>query len=271
MAMLASELMRSNFLSVHLDDSLHSALSKLDRGKHHSAIVLDNRDRFVGLLDKESCLRSRGDLGEMKVRKVVRKTSRLEETMELQRVARLLLASDVHILPVLDKYKRVAGIVGARDLILAMSESLRSLKVSDVMVKFPLVVSSGDNIAKVIELMRRQRISRVPVVDAKKKLVGVATLFDILKRMSSIPVKGRSRGIGGSNAQYRNDRKRGSSMGEVTIDIIMERKVQTASSGLQLQAAVRKMSESGISDLIIIDEGRPIGIVTSKDILKRLA
>ncbi|MEK6822813.1 MAG: CBS domain-containing protein, partial [Nanoarchaeota archaeon] len=189
--MRASELMRTNFLAVSIDDTVHSVLGKLQRGKHHSAVVVDSRDRYLGLFDKDGCLRSRGDLGEMKVRHVLRKTSKLEESTDISRVAQLLHAADTHILPVLDKYKRVAGIVGARDVLVALIDKLRGMKVEEVAAKYPLVLAETDSLSKAIELIRRKKISRIPVVDDKRKLVGNLTRFDLVREFMMKPVPSR--------------------------------------------------------------------------------
>jgi CBS domain-containing protein len=266
--MRASELMRTKFLTVSVDDKVTVALGRLASGVHHSAIVVDSRDRYVGLLDKEGCLRSRGDLGNMKVRHVLRKTSRLEESTDIVRVAQLLQAADSHILPVLDKYKRVAGIVGARDVIVALVEKLRGMRVSDLATKYPIVLSEDDSVAKAIELIKRKKVSRIPVIDDKRKLVGVVTRFDLLTRYMVRPSDSKE-GAKGSFAALPN--RSPSKSSTISVSDIMVKSVETVAPGTMLNAAARKMADANISDLIVVENDLPVAILTTKDILGRLA
>jgi predicted transcriptional regulator len=265
--MRASELMRTKFLSVSVDDNVHTVLGKLDAGKHHSAIVVDSRDRYVGMFDKESCLRSRGDASQMKVRNVVHKTSKLEESTDIERVAQLLQTSDTHVLPVLDKYKRVAGIVGTRDVLLALSERLRGMRVADISTKYLVTLSEDDAIAKAIELVRRKKVARIPVVDDKRRLIGIVTRFDLLKQFFAHPTESRGGGRGSFAAMPTKPSK-----GSIAkVSDMMMKTVQTIEPGALLQQAVRKMADANVSDLIVVEDGIPVGILTTKDVLKQIA
>jgi len=269
--MRASELMRTNFLCVSVDDRVSAVLGKLSAGKHHSAVVVDSRDRYVGLFDKDGCVRSRGDMLEMKVRGVVRKTSKLEESTDINRVAQLLRAADTHILPVLDKYKRVAGIVGARDVLIALSDKLRGMRVQDVATGFPVLLSEGDNIGKAIDTLKRKKVSRIPVVGADRKLVGIVTRFDLALGYTGRPVVRHGGAKGGWRSSPSIPKTAPPRSGSMLVGNIMNRQVQTVAPNTMLQAAVRKMADSNISDLVVVEDGFPVGMLTTKDVLKIVA
>jgi CBS domain-containing protein len=266
--MRAGELMRTNYLSVSVDDTVSDVVGKLEAGSHHSAVVVDTRDRYVGLFDKEGCVRSRGDVTKMKVRNLLRKTSVLEESSDLERVARLLFTNDVHVLPVLDKYKRVAGIVGARDVMLALIDRLRGMTVGEVATRYPVVLQESESVARAIDIVRRKRISRVPVVDENRKLVGVITLYDLLVGFSMKQPLGLG-GRAGGRRDY--GKKRKSDASTLSIRNVMKKAVETVEATAPVQQAVRRMAQSNISDLVVIEGGVPVGMLTTKDILKVLA
>jgi len=269
--MRAGELIRTSYCSVTADDSISSALAKLEARKHHSAVVVDTHDRYVGMLDKESCLHSRGDLTQTKVRRVVRKTAKIEESMDVVRVAQLLLASDVHVLPVLDKYKRPAGIVGARDIILSLIDKLHGMRVSEAASRYPTTVNEESTVANVIELMRRQKVKRLPVVNAKRKLLGVVTLFDILKRFVAQPVPTRcNRAINRQGRAGTYGASTVPSASEINVKNIMVRQVETIAPDASLQLAARRMVSSQLSDLVVVQDNVPVGVLTTRDILKVL-
>jgi CBS domain-containing protein len=53
--------------------------------------------------------------------------------------------------------------------------------VGDVMTSGVLTTSPQKNIAEVVRIMDEKKIRRLPVVDEKKKLVGIISRADILK------------------------------------------------------------------------------------------
>ncbi len=69
-------------------------------------------------------------------------------------------------------------VVKERSAVKALQD-LKEITVKDAMHK-PIVIGPDDNLEKVIQLMVKNNISRVPVVDGNK-LVGIVTRGDILK------------------------------------------------------------------------------------------
>jgi CBS domain-containing protein len=88
--------------------------------------------------------------------------------------ARLLTFHDVSGLPVCDG-GRVVGVVSEADLI-----GKRGAKVGDVMTSPAVTISESTSLEQVAEQLTRQRIRRVPVVDASGNLVGIVSRRDVL-------------------------------------------------------------------------------------------
>jgi len=57
---------------------------------------------------------------------------------------------------------------------------------------------------------------------------------------------------------------------DIPVKEVMTRDVCTASKDESLLDASRKMLEFGVGSVIIVEDGRPIGIVTERDILKKV-
>ncbi len=57
-------------------------------------------------------------------------------------------------------------------------------------------------------------------------------------------------------------------MAVVAVDSIMRTKVITVSLGDSLQLTIRKMNQSGIGSIVVEDDGKPVGIITERDILR---
>jgi CBS domain-containing protein len=82
-----------------------------------------------------------------------------------------------------DGSERPVGVLTDRDIVvtvLAGEADPRTLRVGDVMTQNPVVVPESDSPEKALEAMRRIGVRRVPVVDARGRLVGVLSLDDIL-------------------------------------------------------------------------------------------
>lgn len=65
-----------------------------------------------------------------------------------------------------------------------MNYLLATLKLSEVMTKQPQVISPDATIGEAADVMLTNRISGLPVVDAKGKLVGIITESDIFRMVA---------------------------------------------------------------------------------------
>jgi len=107
-------------------------------------------------------------------------TAHPEETV--QEVAKRMAQYDVGTLIVVEAHKPV-GIITDRDLVLRiMAKELRpqELTAGAVMTANPVCVSEHMGLEDAIALMRGYQVRRLIVVNAKKELVGVLSLDDLL-------------------------------------------------------------------------------------------
>jgi len=83
-------------------------------------------------------------------------------------------------IPVIDKSDRLVGILTNRDL---RFEPNVKLKVSQLMTKENLVTApSGTTLEKAEKILQKYKIEKLPVVDKNKKLIGLITFKDIMKK-----------------------------------------------------------------------------------------
>ena len=81
--------------------------------------------------------------------------------------------------PVCDENKRVIGIITNRDMRFLVDFNQ---KISDVMTKENLVLApEGTTLAEAQEILRRNKIEKLPLVDANNELKGLITIKDIEK------------------------------------------------------------------------------------------
>jgi CBS domain-containing protein len=134
--------------------------------------------------------------------------------------------------------------------------------VRDVMVAPALVVPESTPFKQIVELLDREGISAVPVVDGTGIVVGIVGEEDLLvKEERAIPLARRLRHPGLGHRETRKLR------GLVARDVMTEPAV-TIGPDASVAAAARLMAEHAVGRLPVVDaEGRPLGMVTRRDLL----
>jgi CBS domain-containing protein len=98
-------------------------------------------------------------------------------------VARRMRDMDVGIIPVVDseENRRLKGVITDRDIaIRAVAEGKDGkAKVSECMTTDVEAVNKNDMMEKVIEVMKREQVRRVPVTDREGRLVGIIAQADL--------------------------------------------------------------------------------------------
>lgn len=133
--------------------------------------------------------------------------------------------------------------------------STPDLRVADLMTIDPIVVALDATIEEAQELLRRNHISGLPVVDADARLVGVFSQTDLL--YLAVPAV---------QAVIRHHTP-GVRVGEV-----MSTPPVTIDSGATLRQAAAMMIGERIHRLVAVDAaGRPIGVISAMDFVSLYA
>lgn len=124
--------------------------------------------------------------------------------------------------------------------------------VSEIMSTPVFLVSARDNIARARNLMLRNGISRLAVMD-DGNLKGIVTKKDIALRLNQ------------SEPQWRRR-----PLDQIPVDLVMTRDTITVPPGMEIQEAASLMLCNKISDVLVYDDGVQ-GIVTKHDMVKYFA
>lgn len=84
---------------------------------------------------------------------------------------------------------KLAGIITRRDITFEKNDKR---KVSEVMTREVITAKTGTTIEQAKEILHKQRIEKLPVIDEKKRIVGLITSKDILK-MDEYPYASKDR------------------------------------------------------------------------------
>lgn len=91
---------------------------------------------------------------------------------------RLMKENRIGGIPVVDSENTLIGIVTNRDL---RFQTDMEIKIDDVMTKSNLVTTTNPNLAEASEILLKNKIEKLPVVDENGKLMGLITYRDITK------------------------------------------------------------------------------------------
>ncbi len=85
--------------------------------------------------------------------------------------------------PVIDKTRTLIGIVSEHDLLGAIDDGqkLGALTAGDIMTGNPYSVRPETDLGTLVHVLRASDLVRVPVVDAKDRLVGIIARRDVLR------------------------------------------------------------------------------------------
>jgi CBS-domain-containing membrane protein len=123
------------------------------------------------------------------------------------------------------------------------------LRVADLMTIDPITVEMEATIEVAEELMRRHRVTGLPVVDHAGRLTGVISQTDIL--YLDVPAV---------RALIRN-RERG-----IRVHEVMSTPPLTIDASASIQDAAIRMHSEHIHRLVAVDEhGRPVGVISAMD------
>lgn len=122
----------------------------------------------------------------MKAREIMTKDPRtVTPDTGLQEVARLMQQEDVGIIPVVEAGgTSLLGVVTDRDIALRVvgeGKDPKTTKVGDVMSKGVTTGKQDDSVDDVMELMGREQIRRIPIVDDRGALVGIVAQADVVR------------------------------------------------------------------------------------------
>src|SRR5690606_25973853 len=123
------------------------------------------------------------------------------------------------------------------------------LKVSDYMSTKLITFKSDDTIETVIDALIKYRISGGPVVNSKNELIGIISEGDCIKQLS--------------DRRYHN-----LPMTHNTVEKCMAINVETIDGNMNIFDAANKFLESKRRRFPIVENGKLVGQISQKDILK---
>lgn len=146
--------------------------------------------------------------------------------------------------------KKPVGILTERDIVQITNNNIDIdiTKLTSVMKSPVIAVSEETEIPKAANLMVTKSLRRLVVVDGEHNIIGIITQTDIIRNVSI-----------DSFISFKK------------VEQIMNRRIISVSGKDQLLKAVELMVENQISCVLVIEDNKPAGVVTERDITKAIA
>jgi CBS domain-containing protein len=249
--MKVSEIMVADVFKLSSEDTVARALNMMADKSVNQIPVVDDGGKYLGMIFAKHLLNSSAQPSS-KVKGYVVSTSTVGSDQDVEKAAQLVIGSGNRALPVVENGK-LAGIVSETDLV---STADFGHAIVDEVMSGAIVIEEDTSLADAVSKMRKYNISRLPVINTKGVLRGALSIIDV-GRITSTPRErtSKSAAISGATAAIKN----------VKVKDIMRRTV-SVERGTKLNVLAEHFKRN--EEVVIVGDGRPMGIVTPKDALE---
>lgn len=255
--MQVKDVMSENIIFVSPEDTVSKLISLIENDNLREIIITEN-GKLKGIVhSKDIARKGITDPTKTKVSTLISNSPVISSNQDINEAAELIFKTGLRSLPVIED-KKVIGLITLFDIIEVASKTkdFRQTLAESIM-SYPEVIESNTDIGKARILMREKNISRLPVVDKNQKLAGIVTIFDLLKA-----VKPRERMDFYSMAAEKER------IMDIPVSTIMNTSPVTADKKKTLNDIVSLMKKYKTDGIIIVENDKPAGVVTAKDLLE---
>jgi CBS domain-containing protein len=136
-----------------------------------------------------------------------------------------------------------------------LTKRLKSIKAKDIMTKKIITATERANLADIAKLMIKDRISGLPVLRKKNKLVGVITATDLFVVMDMI----KSGDVVSADMR---------AISNPAVKFAMSTQVVKIKKNTTLEKIITIMKYKNVSTLPVVEGKRLVGVIGRRDVLK---
>jgi CBS domain-containing protein/ribosome-associated translation inhibitor RaiA len=256
--MLVKDTIEEEIISISPDDTVSKLISLIEKENIREIIITEN-GKFKGIVySKDITNKGIVDPTKAKVSNLMKfPAPMISSNKDINEAAEMIFKTGLRSLPVVENDK-VIGLISLSDVIdfASKSKEFRQTTAETIMSQ-PEAIENDTDIGKARILMREKNISRLPVIDKNRKLIGIVTIFDLLKA-----VKPRER------MDFYSMSAEKETIMDTPVSTIMNTSPVTSDKGKTLSEIASLMKEKKTDGVIIVENNMPIGIVTEKDLLE---
>ncbi len=236
------------------EESITRAISELPR--HKTCIVVVKDKKYVGIVDDWTLISSAAKPS-AKVGHIAIHAPTITKKTSIINICRLFFSGPYRALPVMDDDKLV-GVLARNDVLRILMERklLERMKVEDVMDRQVPRVESTTLLGKAKSRMYGNQYGKLAVTE-EGKLAGVLTAYDLAnlldKPKDKLPLRSSK-----------------SNIDDIEISSIMREDVYTIKPEESLSESAKKLIEGDVATLIVESGGKPVGIISARDLFSSL-
>jgi CBS domain-containing protein len=271
----ARDIMTKDFLELRTTDTLSYALGKLKKNKQNYTLVFTTTGSLAGVVSRKDLLKSRVDPHTTKltgVRRLLKGAPKCKAGDDLFRIVEIMIGAYPTCVAVM-KGNSVKGVVYAKDLLkeLTMFKTLADMRVSEIMTSNPVTAHYNTRVGDALNFMKEKNIGHIPVVDSVDgHVISVLSYSDLAEHVLIYP-RHKQKGIGRygeRGASGKGWSPRNKILLDAPIGDIASVTIITAKPDDSLRTIVSKLNKYDISDLVIVEDNKPVGMVTTRDLLE---
>ena len=244
----------SRALTYEFKDPLTAVFPKVS---NMGAVIVTKGGEYYGIVDVRAAT-GNGSLRMDKnypVGRVARKLPPLTKDTDMKKAISLFYTMASKALPFAEDGK-IIGVVHRNAILKAMlsMHTVSGMKVNEIMSTPLMAVDQETNVERARAAMRDYRVKRLAVLD-HGRLFGMLTTRNLMEygmvmrhKLPELPVTRK----------------------HIKVSDVCERNIRTIDYGRDVEDAIRSFVENGISSLPVIRNGRPVGIITVRDVFETI-
>ena len=276
-----NQVMVKRSVTVKPSTTLLEARDVLFRHKIRRLVVLNEKEKPVGMITEKDIARSIYNLGTRSIKSVKvgdfmsKNLITVTKDSTTYDCAKLMRRHRISSVIVINKDGTLAGLVTKTDLVsVFLTQSTTPLKVASIMTKNVITAAPGDSLLLIESLLINHRISRV-VIQRNRRPVGVITYRDFIP--AKIPHWIAEFADPKELEEYRRRSVPEFSANQLNyllpfkaVDIMAPNPI-TVDANDDVGLAAMLMIRNNISGLPVARKGLLVGIITKSDIVKAIA
>lgn len=143
------------------------------------------------------------------------------------------------------------------------------MQIKDVMAKEIKSILPDTNAKDALKVLIENDMSGLPVIDGSGRLVGVFTEREVLKAI--LPVYVRDVGAFIYAGESKAELKKLAGLEKFLVRNLMRKDVPTINADASLAEASKIMLTKSERRIVVIENGRPVGVITRGDVVRALA
>ena len=257
-------------LTASANDTVGAVLENV-KSSHEPIFVYDGKN-FLGMVSGSQSFFKKRYPKDTKVSTALISPPLLSPESSIFDVANQMISTKVYTLPVFDNKGKIVGVISARSLLssILLSSKLMNVLKNQIKVDKPTTTTIHSKIRDIYSFLRKEKTSRIVVVDEKGQIGGIITRRDIQQVFTAPPSKGRSTRAKNNRAfpiENKDLKKFDFPVAEFT-----KTKVVTLPFNSDIKTILEEINNKKINSIILVDRNnKPKGILSIRSFLDALS